>query len=132
MGQESLSDHINKICSGGFSTQLNRINNLVLSCSDGGLGLLDDDLLGLTLLALELEGLAPLQLDLTRLHQLDLHAAAGHRMASVQSGGKFSTSQHWFALECNDLKHLHKHAVRKKIFSANCYEGQQKVICLHG
>ncbi|KAG7220742.1 hypothetical protein INR49_017856 [Caranx melampygus] len=40
--------------------------------SDGCLGLLDDDLLGLTLLALELERLTPLQLYLTWLHQLDL------------------------------------------------------------
>lgn len=46
---------------------------LVLSSCDGCLWLLDDDLLGLTLLALELKGLTALQLDLTRLHQLDLH-----------------------------------------------------------
>lgn len=49
------------------------MHHLVLSGGDGCLGLLDDDLLGLTLLALELESLTALQLDLTRLHQLDLH-----------------------------------------------------------
>lgn len=56
-----------------MDTQLVRIEYLVLSSSDGCLGLLDNDLLGLTLLALELKSLPALQLDLTRLHQLDLH-----------------------------------------------------------
>lgn len=46
--------------------------DLVLSCSNGGLRLLDDDLLGLTLLPLQLQRLPSLQLDLPRLHQLDL------------------------------------------------------------
>lgn len=45
-----------------------RIKHLILSSGDGRLGLLDDDLLGLTLLALELESLTTLQLDLTWLH----------------------------------------------------------------
>lgn len=48
--------------------------DLVLSCSDGGLGLLDDDLLGLTLLPLQLQRLPSLKLDLPWLHQLDLSA----------------------------------------------------------
>jgi len=43
-------------------------SDLVLAGGDGGLGLLDDDLLGLTLLALQLEGLPTLQLDLPWLH----------------------------------------------------------------
>lgn len=46
--------------------------DLVLSCSNGGLRLLDDDLLGLTLLPLQLQRLPSLQLDLPWLHQLDL------------------------------------------------------------
>lgn len=46
--------------------------DLVLSCSNGGLRLLDDDLLGLPLLPLQLQRLPSLQLDLPRLHQLDL------------------------------------------------------------
>lgn len=49
-----------------------KMTDLVLSSSDGRLGLLDDDLLRLTLLALELQSLTTLQLYLTRLHQLDL------------------------------------------------------------
>lgn len=48
------------------------MSDLVLSCSNGGLRLLDDDLLGLTLLPLQLQRLPSLQLDLPRLHQLDL------------------------------------------------------------
>lgn len=49
-----------------------KMNDLVLSSSDSRLGLLDDDLLRLTLLALELQSLTTLKLYLTRLHQLDL------------------------------------------------------------
>lgn len=52
--------------------RLRRLQHLVLSCRDGRLGLLDDDLLGLTLLTLELESLTTLKLDLAWLHQLDL------------------------------------------------------------
>lgn len=48
------------------------MSDLVLSCSNGSLGLLDDDLLGLTLLPLQLQRLPSLQLDLPWLHQLDL------------------------------------------------------------
>lgn len=48
------------------------LGHLVLSCGDGRLRLLDDDLLGLPLLPLQLQSLTALQLDLTRLHQLDL------------------------------------------------------------
>ena len=44
-----------------------------MSSRDSCLGLLDDDLLRLTLLTLELESLATLQLYLTWLHQLNLH-----------------------------------------------------------
>lgn len=51
---------------------MKRIQHLVLSCCDGCLGLLDDDLLRLTLLTLELQRLTTLKLDLTWLHKLDL------------------------------------------------------------
>ena len=66
-----------------MATQLVRITHLVLSSCDGRLRLLDDDLLGLTLLTLELESLTALQLDLTWLHQLDLHMDPGHSLPSV-------------------------------------------------
>lgn len=48
------------------------MSDLVLSCSNSGLGLLDDDLLSLPLLPLQLQRLPSLQLDLPWLHQLDL------------------------------------------------------------
>lgn len=46
--------------------------HLGLSGGDGRLGLLDDDLLGGTLLALHLKRLSPLELDLPWLNELDL------------------------------------------------------------
>lgn len=66
-----------------MATQIVRFTHLVLSSCDGCLRLLDDDLLGLTLLTLELESLTALQLDLTWLHQLDLHMDTGQRLPSV-------------------------------------------------
>ena len=65
----------------GHSAEGNK--HLVLSCSDGCLGLLDNDLLGLTLLALELESLTTLKLDLTWLHQLDLYMDTGPQYRSM-------------------------------------------------
>ncbi len=80
-----------------FSTQLVRINHLVLSGSNGCLWLLDDDLLWLTLLTLELQSLTALQLDLTWLHQLDLHMDTAPQCTdwsqfTFQLDGKFSTA----------------------------------------
>lgn len=70
--RQSTVSNVNNNWLNALDTWLRRIQHLVLSCRDGRLGLLDDDLLRLTLLTLELESLATLKLDLTWLHQLDL------------------------------------------------------------
>lgn len=74
--------------------------NLILPCCNGSLWLLDDNLLGLTLLPLQLQRLPSLKLDLPRLHQLDLNTnknKAGNKITMVYSLYTVLLEVFWYA-----------------------------------